>query len=52
MFKDLTRKKQALSLDECEEILKQEVRGVLAVNGDGGYSYALPINYYYSRSLS
>ena len=33
MFRDLTRKKQKLSLEECKEILKQEVRGVLAVNG-------------------
>ena len=47
MFRDLTRKKQALSIGECKEILKQEVRGVLAVNGDNGYPYALPINFYY-----
>lgn len=30
-----------------QEILKKELRGVLAVNGDGGYPYALPINYYF-----
>ncbi|MBQ7011120.1 MAG: pyridoxamine 5'-phosphate oxidase family protein [Clostridia bacterium] len=47
MFRELTRKKQQLSPQECEEILKQEVRGVLAVNGDGGYPYALPINFYF-----
>jgi len=46
MFRDLTRKKQELSQDECREVLKQEVRGVLAVNGDDGYPYALPINFY------
>jgi len=49
MFRDLTRKKQKLSSDECREILKQEVRGVLAVNGDNGYPYALPINFYYDE---
>ena len=49
MFRELTRKKQALSIEECKEILKQEVRGVLAVNGDDGYPYALPINYYYDE---
>ena len=49
MFRDLTRKKQALSIEECKEILKQEVRGVLAVNGDDGYPYALPINFYYDE---
>ena len=49
MFRDITRKKQKLSLEECKEILKQEVRGVLAVNGDDGYPYALPINFYYDE---
>ena len=47
MFRELTRKKQMLSTDECEKILKEELRGVLAVNGDDGYPYALPINFYY-----
>ena len=50
MFRDLTRKKQVLSIEECKEILKQEVRGVLAVNGDDGYPYALPINFYYNET--
>ena len=49
MFRELKRKKQQLSDEECKEILKQEVRGVLAVNGDGGYPYALPINYYFDE---
>ena len=49
MFRELTRKKQKLTLNECEKILKQEVRGVLAVNGDDGYPYALPINYYFDE---
>ena len=49
MFRELTRKKQMLSTDECEKILKEELRGVLAVNGDDGYPYALPINFYYDR---
>ena len=50
MFRELTRKKQKLSDQECKEILLQEVRGVLAVNGDGGYPYALPINYYFDEA--
>ena len=49
MFRDLTRKKQKLSSVECKEIFKQEVRGVLAVNGDDGYPYALPINFYFNE---
>ena len=47
MFRELTRKKQQLSDGACKEILKQDLRGVLAVNGDGGYPYTLPINYYF-----
>lgn len=50
MFRELTRKKQELPMNECKEILKQEVRGVLAVNGDGGYPYALPINFYFDEA--
>ena len=50
MFRELTRNKQQLSDAECMEILKQEVRGVLAVNGDGGYPYALPINFYFDEA--
>ena len=50
MFRELTRRKQALSIEECEQILSQEVRGVLAVNGDDGYPYALPINFYFDSA--
>jgi len=50
MFRELTRKKQKLSELECIEILNREVRGVLAVNGDGGYPYALPINFYFDET--
>ena len=49
MFRNVTRIKQRLSDAECREVLKQEVRGVLAVNGDGGYPYALPINFYFDE---
>ena len=47
MFREIVRRKQALSREECIEILKNEPRGVLAVLGDGGYPYALPINHWY-----
>lgn len=50
-FRELTRKKQALSDGECVEILKKEPRGVLAVQGDDGYPYALPINHYYEDGI-
>lgn len=49
MFHEVARKKQALSIGECHALLRTELRGVLAVQGDGGYPYALPINYYYDE---
>jgi nitroimidazol reductase NimA-like FMN-containing flavoprotein (pyridoxamine 5'-phosphate oxidase superfamily) len=49
MFREMRRIKQALSEGECVKILKEEKRGVLAVSGDGGYPYAVPINFYYDE---
>ena len=50
MFREMRRFKQALPFKECEEILEKEKRGTLAVNGDDGYPYALPIDFWYDRS--
>ncbi len=47
MFRELLRKKQKLSEDECIRLLKSELRGVLSVIGDDGYPYGMPINHYY-----
>lgn len=47
MFREMARPKQKLSEAECVEILKNEPRGVLAVLGDEGYPYALPIDHWY-----
>ena len=47
MFRDVVRTKQKLSEAACIELLKSEVRGVLAVLGDDAYPYAVPTNYWY-----
>ena len=47
MFRPLTRIKQKLSEEDCEEILRTALRGVLALNGEDGYPYAIPINHYF-----
>ena len=47
MFREMRRFKQALSQTECEELLRREPRGVLALHGEDGYPYALPINQLY-----
>lgn len=48
MFRELSRKNKQLSQDECVELLTNETRGVLAVNGDDGYPYAMPMNHFYN----
>ncbi len=49
MFREVARKKQALSAEECIEILKNEPRGVLSVLGDDGYPYGMPIDHWYNE---
>ena len=47
MFRELRRKRQALSETDCSDILKRGTSGVLALMGDGGYPYAVPMSYVY-----
>ena len=47
MFRPMLRQKQSLDREECLLLLTTQKRGVLAVQGDDGYPYALPINHYY-----
>lgn len=44
----MRRIKQQLTQEECEKILERGRTGVLAVLGDDGYPYTVPINYYYT----
>ena len=48
MFRPMRRLNQQLSAQECAEILANGKDGVLAVHGDGGYPYTVPLNYIYS----
>lgn len=41
----MRRKKQALSQEECTSVLFRGTSGVLALSGDDGYPYAVPISY-------
>lgn len=49
MFRPVRRKSREISLDAARNLLKASRRGVLAVNGDNGYPYALPLNYIYDK---
>lgn len=48
MFRTI-RKKNEIDTDAAKELLLSGRRGVLAVNGDDGYPYAIPINYVYDK---
>ena len=50
MFREMRRKKQALRPEDCARILAQGTSGVLALLGDDGYPYAVPISYVYRDS--
>ena len=45
----MCRKNQEISKEECVKILTEEKRGALAVMGDNGYPYAVPLDFYFDR---
>ena len=49
MFRPLRRVKRAIPDEEAKLLLKEGKRAVFAVNGDDGYPYAIPVNYYYDE---
>ena len=49
MFREMRRRGQLLPDAEAEAILASGSTGVLSVLGDGGYPYAVPLNYAYSE---
>lgn len=46
----MRRKRQLLTEEESISILNSGTSGVLAVDGDGGYPYAVPLSFVYSDS--
>lgn len=49
MFRELRRKKQALSETECADILASGEWGTLGLHGDDGYPYTVPVNYVFHK---
>jgi len=45
MFRQMRRTAQQLPQEECLEILRAATSGVLAVHGDDGYPYTVPLSY-------
>lgn len=50
MFRSMRRKNQALTLEECKEILFKGKTGILSVLGDDDYPYCVPLNFIYLNS--
>lgn len=51
MFRPMRRSKQQLSREVCVDILQNEPRGVLAVLGDEGYPYTVPLDFVYEDGV-
>lgn len=51
-MRKIRKKTNERSLEEGRKVLREARRGVLALNGDDGYPYALPINYIYDEERS
>ena len=45
MFREMRRKKQAMSEAECRIVLQNGTSGVLAISEGNGYPYAVPLSY-------
>lgn len=50
MFREIRKKSNAISIAEANKLLTEARRGILTVNGDEGYPYAIPVNYYYDET--
>ena len=52
MFRPARRKKKEISMEAVKQLLHTERRGVFAVNGDDGYPYAIPVNFFYDEEAN
>lgn len=49
MFRPMRRAARAIPEEAAKQLLSSSRRGVLAVNGDDGYPFAIPVNYDYDE---
>jgi nitroimidazol reductase NimA-like FMN-containing flavoprotein (pyridoxamine 5'-phosphate oxidase superfamily) len=49
MFRKMRRIKREISLEEAKDLLRNNKRAAFSVNGDDGYPYTVPINFYYDE---
>ncbi len=49
MFRKIRRTKNEISIEEAKVLLKNNKRAAFSVNGDDGYPYTIPVNFYYDE---
>lgn len=49
MFRPIRRTKNEISDELAKDLLLKTKRGIFAVNGDDGYPYSIPVNYFYDE---
>lgn len=49
MFREIRRTKRAITTEEAKELLRKNRRAAFSVNGDDGYPFTVPINFYYDE---
>ena len=52
MSRPVRKKKNEISAEAAKQLLHTERRGVFAVNGDDGYPYAVPVNFFYDEEAN
>lgn len=49
MFRSIRKKKNEISTERAREVLLTSRRGVLSMQGEDGYPYGIPVNYFYDE---
>lgn len=49
MFRKVRRIKNEITVEEAKDLLRNNKRAAFSVNGDAGYPYTVPINFYYDE---
>lgn len=49
MFRKVRKIKNEITIEEARDLLKNNKRAAFSVNGDDGYPYTIPINFYYDE---
>lgn len=52
MFRPIRRTKNKISDEDAKKLLLSEKRGIFSVNGDDGYPFSVPVNYFYDEKDS